>query len=203
MAKKLEHNHVEHNAAITVDDVDTAAAAAQEHKQTAWQAILDQPTAVGWCLFANFCGLFVSFENQAAGVVLSIPEFRKDFGYYYDGSYVLYTDWQSAFYGGPIAGTIFGTLCAGWLADRFGRKPVMFVSLFLSFAAIAIEFVATTNAVFFVGKLINGFLTGALLTAAMTYNGEVRDPDRDLVEALETLLTMLSCRSLHCLFAAS
>ncbi|EON95830.1 putative mfs hexose transporter protein [Phaeoacremonium minimum UCRPA7] len=106
-------------------------------------------------------------------MVLSIPEFRKDFGREYAGNYVLDADWQSAFSGGPIASSIVGTFGAGYIADKIGRKPLMIGSIAVSFAAIALEFVATTNAMFFGGKFINGFVTGIILSVAVTYIGEV------------------------------
>jgi hypothetical protein len=36
------------------------------------------------------------------------------------------------------------------------------------------EFVATTNAVFFGGKFLNGFAVGALASVTVSYIGEVR-----------------------------
>lgn len=66
------------------------------------------PWACAWCFYAVWCVLLVSFENQAAGSVIGIPEFRKDFGHEYktaDGttSYVIDAVWQSAFQGAPVA----------------------------------------------------------------------------------------------------
>ena len=74
-----------------------------EHETTKLQAIRQLPKTFGWCLFAVWIVLLVSFENQASGNVLGIPEFRKDFGSFYDGGYVLPAKWQSAFSGAPIA----------------------------------------------------------------------------------------------------
>lgn len=50
---------------------------------------------------------------------------------------------------------------------------VVMICLALSFVAIAMEFVATTNELFFGGKFLNGFLTGALASVTVTYIGEV------------------------------
>ncbi len=61
------------------------------------------PVTCFWCMYAVWCVLLVSFENQASGNILGIPEFRKDFGYFFNGDYVLAADWQSAFSGGPVA----------------------------------------------------------------------------------------------------
>ncbi|KPM38225.1 hypothetical protein AK830_g8342 [Neonectria ditissima] len=145
----------------------------QEHEMTVIQAIRHRPRVFAWAFFAVITCLLVSFENQASGMVLSIPEFRKDFGNEFEGSYVLQADWQSAFYGGPIASSIVGTFAAGYFADKFGRKPLLLGAIAASFAAIAIEFIATTNAMFFGGKFLNGFVAGVILAVSVTYIGEV------------------------------
>lgn len=43
----------------------------------------------------------------------------------------------------------------------------------MSYAAISMEFVATTNELFFGGKFLNGFATGTIATVCVTYIGEV------------------------------
>lgn len=75
----------------------------EEHEGNKWQAIRKYPRAFFWSIFAVWCMLLVSFENQAAGNIIGIPEFRKDFGHEFEGTYVLYAKWQSAFSGAPVA----------------------------------------------------------------------------------------------------
>ncbi|CAH0030467.1 unnamed protein product [Clonostachys rhizophaga] len=89
------------------------------------------------------------------------------------GDYVLDADWQSAFYGGPVASSVIGKFCAGYLADHFGRKPLLITALLVSFAAITLEFLATYSAMFFGGKFLNGFAIGTILSVSVTYIGEV------------------------------
>lgn len=90
-AESMEDEHLAH---LTV---------AEDHKVTKLQAIKQNPWAFLWCLYAVWTVLLVSFENQASGNILGIPEFRKDFGSYFDGNYVLSAKWQSAFSGAPVA----------------------------------------------------------------------------------------------------
>jgi MFS transporter, SP family, general alpha glucoside:H+ symporter len=68
---------------------------------------------------------------------------------------------------------IVGTLSAAQCADIVGRKITLMICLVLSFVAITLEFVAVTIEVFFGGKVINGFATGALASVCTTYISEV------------------------------
>lgn len=59
------------------------------------------------------------------------------------------------------------------MSDVIGRKKVVMLGLLISFGAVAAEFVATTNAVFFVGKFLNGFMAGGIATIMVSYISEV------------------------------
>lgn len=166
-ALKVEHEHIDAQAQLG------QMAENNEHGLSAIQTIRKFPWVFAWAFYAVITCLLVSFENQAGGMVLSIPEFRKDFGYYYEGSYVLYTNWQSAFYGAPLAACIIGTFGAGYMADVIGRKPVLAAALVLSFASVTLEYIATTNPVFFGGKFLNGIVIGIIMSVSITYIGEV------------------------------
>ena len=66
-----------------------------------------------------------------------------------------------------------GALGCGQLADWLGRRLVIMICLAVTFAAITMEFVATTKEMFFGGKFLNGFVVGALASVTVTYIGEV------------------------------
>ncbi|KAH7148195.1 general substrate transporter [Dactylonectria macrodidyma] len=145
----------------------------EEHELGKLETLRRYPRACAWILFAVWYVLLVSFENQASGNILGIPRFREDFGYFNDGNYVLHANWQSAFSGAPMASAIFGCLGGGYLADRFGRKPMLMAALVVSYAAITMEFVSTTNELFFGGKFLNGFATGCIATVCVSYLSEI------------------------------
>ncbi|GJC88033.1 general alpha-glucoside permease [Colletotrichum liriopes] len=161
----------------------------EEHDLGKWESFRKYPKASFWCIYAVWCVLVLSFENQAGGSILSIPEFRKDFGHLYEGDYVLDAKWQSAFNGAPVASAVAGALGSGNLADWLGRKKVIAIALAISFVGITLEFIATTNEVFFGGKFINGFAIGALSSVTVTYIGEITPL------ALRGLFTCLSALS--------
>lgn len=79
------------------------AAAAEDHEQGPIQAIRSHPWAFVWCLYAIYTLILTSFDNQAGGIVIGIPQFRKDFGSEFEGNYVLPAKWQSAYSGAPVA----------------------------------------------------------------------------------------------------
>ncbi|TDZ30401.1 Maltose permease MAL31 [Colletotrichum spinosum] len=161
----------------------------EEHDLGKWESFRKYPKASFWCVYAVWCVLVLSSENQAGGSILSIPEFRKDFGHFYNGDYVLDAKWQSAFNGAPVASAVIGALGSGNLADWLGRKKVIMIALVISFIGITLEFVATTNEVFFGGKFVNGFAIGALSSVTVTYIGEITPL------ALRGLFTCLSALS--------
>ncbi|EOD51681.1 putative mfs hexose transporter protein [Neofusicoccum parvum UCRNP2] len=161
-----------------VDSTDTDAEAGhladqEDHHLSKREAIRHQPLAFAWCIFAVWTTLLVSFENQASGTVIGIPQFRKDFGNLYNGDYVIPANWQSAFSGAPVASTAVGALMAGQIADSIGRKRTIMLFLAVSYASITMEFVATTNQLFFGGKFLNGFAVGTLASVCPTYIGEI------------------------------
>lgn len=102
MATMEEKKHVEtieHEHDLTLGHLVNA----EDHELTKWQAIKKYPKACAWTLFAIWMVLLVSYENQASGNILGIPQFRKDFGYKSGDQYVLSANWQSGFTAAPIA----------------------------------------------------------------------------------------------------
>lgn len=74
-----------------------------ERELSRWQTICNNPWAFVWAAYGALQILLVSYENQAAGLVVGIPRFRQDFGCKKGDSYVLPPMWQGAHSGGPVA----------------------------------------------------------------------------------------------------
>jgi hypothetical protein len=73
----------------------TEAVARPSQEKIAWKAIKNNPKTVLWCVYALRVLTLSSYDNQAGAIYLSVQQFRKDFGYLFEGSYVLYAKWQS------------------------------------------------------------------------------------------------------------
>lgn len=101
----MEPSHVEDiepNAAVV--DAQLAHLADQhDHEGSILHSFVRYPWASAWCVYACWCIILLSFDVQAGGAVVGIPQFRKDFGYAYNGDYVLSANWQAAFGGAPTA----------------------------------------------------------------------------------------------------
>ncbi|KAF2186573.1 general substrate transporter [Zopfia rhizophila CBS 207.26] len=183
MASLNEKHAVEVNEHVHPNPTDSGQkqlghlANAEDHEVGKLASFRKYPWACAWSIYAVWVVLLVSFENQAAGNVIGIPEFRKDFGNEFgtgeEKSYVLDAKWQSAFQGAPVASAVVGALGCGQIADWLGRRAVVMISLVITFAAVTMEFVATTNELFFGGKFLNGFASGALASISVTYIGEI------------------------------
>lgn len=65
-------------------------------------------------------GLLWGYDAQVSGGTLSIPAFRRDFGYEFDDNWVLPARWQSAFNSASSIGGLFGALGVGYMADKIG-----------------------------------------------------------------------------------
>lgn len=58
--------------------------------------------------------------EQVGGGLLSVPTFRQNFGYMYQGQPVLAASWQSAFNSVSSVGGMFGGLSLGYISDALG-----------------------------------------------------------------------------------
>lgn len=148
-----------------------------DHRLTKWQAIKAYPQACIYILILVWALITVGYENQASGIILSIPTFRRDFGYAYvsDGEtqYVLDALWQSAITGGATAALVFGSFMSTTIVDYVGRKWMVTVSVMGTIAFVGVEFAATNIQVFFVGKFLNAILLGVIQTIGASYVAEL------------------------------
>jgi SP family general alpha glucoside:H+ symporter-like MFS transporter len=79
------------------------AAQQADHNLSKWGAIRENPVNFLWCVYGIWALIVIGFDNQAGGLVISIPKFREDYGKPFGGGYVIDAQWQSAFSGGPVA----------------------------------------------------------------------------------------------------
>lgn len=143
-------------------------------KQTSkWTSIKSHPYAVFCVISMVWVLILTSFESQAGSVVISIGEFRKDFGYFIDGQWVLHSADQSMLSGIPLALQIIGQCTGSWLADRFGKKWVIYAAILISCAFVGMEFAAHNINLFIAGKSLNGLCLGIIQASAVSYVSDI------------------------------
>ncbi len=68
---------------------------------------------------------------------------------------------------------VVGSLTAAWVADKMGRRLTLGIALAVRLVSITLESTSISNPVFFGGRFMGGFATGAVNALCMTYIGEV------------------------------
>ncbi|KAH6608913.1 maltose permease [Trichoderma cornu-damae] len=144
----------------------------REHELTVKEVFVQHPALVWWAFYWAMAGVGWGFDAQVNGGMLSVRSFRRDFGYLYDGEYVLPADWQSAFNTVSSVGQFFGGFLCSWIADRWGRKAALLAGVAVVTGGVLGEMLSTVNGAFVVSKLILGFGLGFYLTLSPLASSE-------------------------------
>jgi SP family general alpha glucoside:H+ symporter-like MFS transporter len=82
-----------------------------EHNMTLWESLKMYPTAVGWSMFFSLGTIMTAFDPQLLGNLYATPAFQRDFGYLFEGSYIISAPWQTALgMGNPMGQGKFAVL---------------------------------------------------------------------------------------------
>ncbi|KAL3470884.1 general substrate transporter [Aspergillus californicus] len=138
-----------------------------------WECASKNPKAVLWTLYANIGSALVGYENLALSVCLALPAFQIQFADNVDGELIIPAYWQSLWNAMFNVAQLFGSLSAGFIQDKLGRRAVYLIAIVIVSCGIATAFVAETPAQFMAAKLVTGFAAGQLLTTTQTYVSEI------------------------------
>ncbi|KAI0951244.1 hypothetical protein AcW1_008337 [Taiwanofungus camphoratus] len=208
-----------HSALVNVSDVATledgrltttpavlAQAAAKDHALTPLQAIRTYWPAFFWCQFVCMGALMWGYDWQANAGLLSVPSFRRDFGYEEGGQYVLAAHWQSAFNSLSSVGGMLGGFSLGYISDRFGRRFAVAFCCLISIVGIFVQFFTTPhkNGQLLAGKFINGYALGMYVSVASSYCAEISPlPLRGIATASVNLWIELGGLITNCVIKAT
>lgn len=98
----------------------------EEHQLSLIQGLKLYPTSVLWSAFFSMGVIMTAFDPQLLGSLFATPAFQKDFGYLYEGSWIISAPWQTALGMGNPIGQVVGALAAGYPMEWWGRRPVSF-----------------------------------------------------------------------------
>ncbi|OCK82274.1 general substrate transporter [Lepidopterella palustris CBS 459.81] len=115
----------------------------------------------------------LAFDPQLLGNLYAQPAFQKDFGYEYQGSYIISAPWQTGLSMGNPVGQVLGALAAGYPMEWYGRKATFSVCVIGTATIVFIQFFARSLPVLLVGELLGGLILGAYVVIAPAYASEV------------------------------
>jgi MFS family permease len=143
-------------------------------KQSPLAALKEAPFAIITCCYMLFTCIMWGYDGLAAAIVISIPRWRQDYGYLWQGQYVVAAKWQLGFTAGSLLGLFVGGLATGVLSKHFGQKKCMYGAHLLTIGGVFAQWFSPGNLpLFFGGKVLTGLPLGVFLTIAPTYCGEV------------------------------
>ena len=149
------------------------AAAQREHSLTFLQAISLYRGAAFWSVFFCIGQLMTAFDPQVMGNLFAMPAFQNDFGYLFDGQYIISAPWQTGLLMGVPIGQVVGSLFAGYPLEWFGRKKTFGICVIGTIGCIFIQFFARSLGVLLVGELLGGLILGFYAVITPAYASEV------------------------------
>ncbi|RDL29945.1 putative maltose permease [Venustampulla echinocandica] len=144
-----------------------------EHQMTFMEGLRLYPASIGWSAFFSLGVIMTAFDPQLLGSLYATPAFQKDFGYLFEGSYIISAPWQTGLGMGNPIGQVIGALAAGYPMEWYGRKWTFATCVVATAAFIFMQFFARSLEVLIAGELIGGLILGTYTTIAPTYASEV------------------------------
>ena len=99
-----------------------------------------------------------SFDPQLLGNLYATPAFQRDFGYQYNGEWIISAPWQTGLSMGSPIGQVVGAFCASYPMEWFGRKKTFGACVVISSGFTFIQFFARSLPVLLAGELLGGLV---------------------------------------------
>lgn len=139
------------------------------------------------CAFAAFAGMLFGYDSGYISSVMGMTQFKLDYGHEVSrvdqnavpqpgnpDVYIDYATWQKSLIVSILsAGTFFGALISGSLADRFGRRTTIIAGCIIFMAGVVIQVGATYVEAFVIGRLVAGFGVGFVSAINILYMSEI------------------------------
>lgn len=131
------------------------------------------------CVFAAFGGILYGYDSGYISGVLGMAYFREHFGYAVPVSdespsgFAISTSDKSLITSILSAGTFFGALFAGWLADAIGRRLSIVVACALFILGVILQTASSETGLLIGGRVVAGFAVGIISSTVILYMSEI------------------------------
>jgi MFS transporter, SP family, general alpha glucoside:H+ symporter len=130
-------------------------------------------TAAAWSIFFSLGVVMCAFDPQLLGNLYATPSFQRDFGYKYQGEYIISAPWQTGLSMGSPIGQVVGALWAGYPMEWYGRKKTFGVCVIATTGCVFLQFFARSLPVLLAGELLGGLVLGCYTVIAPAYASEI------------------------------
>jgi sugar porter (SP) family MFS transporter len=130
------------------------------------------------CAFAAFAGMLFGYDSGYISSVMAMSEFKFEYGFpvptSIDASGYTYGTWEKSLTVSILsAGTFFGALISGTLADWIGRKTTIIAGCGVFSIGVVVQLCATVVPALVIGRLVSGFGVGFVSAINILYMSEV------------------------------
>lgn len=163
------------NPKIAILSSEAKLATEAEHNMSIRDAIKRYPKAVAWSILFSTAIIMEGYDIVLVTAFFAYPSFQKKFGEPVKNgtSYQVTAPWQSGLSNGARVGEIIGLFINGLLAEMFGMKRTMIVTLAVLCGFIFISFFAQNIQTLLVAEIFMGIPWGVFQTLTTTYAAEV------------------------------
>ncbi|KAL1993726.1 hypothetical protein VTN49DRAFT_2395 [Thermomyces lanuginosus] len=130
------------------------------------------------CAFAAFGGIFFGFDSGYINGVMAMPYFIQEFEHLDPDTTpkdkFVFASWKKSLVTSILsAGTFFGSLIAGDLADYFGRRTTIVAGCVVFIGGVVLQTASTEVGMLVAGRLIAGFGVGFVSAIIILYMSEI------------------------------
>lgn len=143
------------------------------------QVIRLYPKVAATCLCLATIVVGWGYDLVVIGAINGVEPFQDDYGEVFRGKKIIPSTWLSLWLASTPLGMAFGSVFAGWFQDVVGRRRSLMTGAVICGVGVALIFFSylpkgleAMRAMFFVGKVVQGFAVGHLKVTAMTYISE-------------------------------
>ncbi|KAH1360760.1 hypothetical protein KXW30_006943 [Aspergillus fumigatus] len=146
-----------------------------EKEMTTWQAVRAHRRLLLFAILPFVCASNYGYDTVSNGSSIAMPAFIMSFGAmnHATGSMYLPSIWTSLWTSMTNLGQALGSLIAGFLAERIGRRWTAVSLAILSIVGTFILVFSSTRGMLLVGKTMIGAVVGGLMAIGTTYAADV------------------------------